>query len=164
MTTGGQHHSRNNKAYGWLKRKHSEACSKNQQGMKNSQYGKKWFFDPTTLESKSMFPEEVLEGWLTGRILNKEKYVKGVRQKNKRRKSCDITEKKAIRLYNRFIENNYASISAFIKDGNWDKSHEALRQLWVKYVPEYKKLASQGIPFLKSASKVFKDTRKSSKL
>ena len=42
--------SRNNKVYGWLKKKYISECRK-RTGIKNPSYGKKWYHHPTTLEN-----------------------------------------------------------------------------------------------------------------
>ena len=58
-----------NKLYGWLKRKFSDAQSKAQLGVKNSQYGTKWIHNPKTGESKKAIGD-IEEGWVLGRFKN----------------------------------------------------------------------------------------------
>lgn len=58
--------NRNNKEYGWVKRKYIEAC-RNRNGSKNSSYGKSWYYNPITQENKKFYPGQEPEGWVKGR-------------------------------------------------------------------------------------------------
>ena len=66
MVLNGTYHQRNNKRYGWLKRKYHLIC-KQRVGEKNGSYGRRWYHDPVTLESGKFKDNEVPEGWVKGR-------------------------------------------------------------------------------------------------
>ena len=54
MCVEGTRGKRNNKVYGWLRKRHSEAMSKLQAGDGNSQFGTKWISNPDTGISKKI--------------------------------------------------------------------------------------------------------------
>lgn len=67
MTISNQKQKRNNKLYGWLRRKHSVAMSQKQSGEQNSQYGTRWItngFDNCRIKKNEMIPD----GWKLGKI------------------------------------------------------------------------------------------------
>lgn len=66
---------RNNKTYGWLRRKYINVC-KNRTGSKNSSYGKPWYHNPSTKESGKFLPGDEPAGYLPGRVTKKEKTCK----------------------------------------------------------------------------------------
>ena len=90
MTVSNNNHSRNNKRYGWLKRKLSENVEwkekvkiifKNNKPKLPPTFGKKWYNDG--INSKMFFDYEVPEGWLCGRIFKfKSEYSKNKALKN----------------------------------------------------------------------------------
>lgn len=57
---------RNNKLYGWLKRKYQN-LAKQRVGNKNGSYGKPWYYDPITKENGKFIPGHEPEGWIKGR-------------------------------------------------------------------------------------------------
>ena len=57
---------RNNKIYGWVRRRYSTVCKK-RIGKKNGSYGRSWYHSPETLESGKFLKEEVPDGWIKGR-------------------------------------------------------------------------------------------------
>ncbi len=67
MTLKSKRVLRNNKVYGWLKRKYVIECRK-RVGSKNSAYGKKWFHNPTTLKTKLFLDNNIPPGWKRGRV------------------------------------------------------------------------------------------------
>lgn len=67
MTVGSKHTKRNNKRYGWLKRKYQIVCKK-RIGVKNSSYGRSWYHNTNTLENGKFLPNDVPVGWIKGRI------------------------------------------------------------------------------------------------
>jgi hypothetical protein len=71
---------RNNKLYGWLKKKYSEVC-KQRIGEKNGSFGKPWYYNPITLESSKFEPNNAPEGWVKGRVPPKVNSCKGCGQK-----------------------------------------------------------------------------------
>lgn len=58
---------RDNKRYGWLKRKYIAECRK-RKGKKNPSYGKFWYHCPNTLSNGKFLPEDVPAGWSKGRV------------------------------------------------------------------------------------------------
>ena len=74
MTVKSNNQTRNNKLYGWLKRKYANTCSKNQQGKGNTQYGTCWVSNLKTRECKRIKVDELdiylSAGWIKKRIMN----------------------------------------------------------------------------------------------
>lgn len=70
MTTSSKTVKRNNKTYGWLKRKYQSVCKK-RVGDKNPSYGKSWYHNPVTLESGKFFADHAPSGWVKGRRVKK---------------------------------------------------------------------------------------------
>lgn len=66
MTVSSKYTKRNNKQYGWLKRRYQNVCKK-RVGKKNSSYGRSWYHDPNTLENGKFLKEAVPAGWIKGR-------------------------------------------------------------------------------------------------
>lgn len=100
MTVSSKNHfRRNNKQYGWLKRKFINICKK-RTGDKNGSFGRRWYYNPDTLENIKCFPEDVPEGFVKGRKIQTS-YVRTSHRPNtlcvvcgtdtgtKRRKYCD---------------------------------------------------------------------------
>lgn len=71
MTVGSTMHCRNNKVYGWLKRRYSQVCSL-KIGKLNPSYGKPWFVNPRTGENGKFVPGFEPEGWIPGRVVKKD--------------------------------------------------------------------------------------------
>ena len=59
--------NRNNKMYGWLRRKYQSVC-KQRVGDKNGSYGRRWYHDPATLANGKFREDEIPEGWKLGRV------------------------------------------------------------------------------------------------
>lgn len=72
MTIHSSDNRSGNKLYGWIQRKHSY-FAKQRTGSSNGSYGKSWYHDPETLENGKFLPKDVPEGWVKGRIINKDK-------------------------------------------------------------------------------------------
>lgn len=71
MCASSRNQIRNNKQYGWLKKKLAEAMSASQTGKNNSQYGTKWIFNTKLKETKKISKSDVIpEGWSLGRVIN----------------------------------------------------------------------------------------------
>ena len=69
----GRGHRMNNKLFGWLRRRHSEAMSESQSGVGNSQYGKRWISHE--LIGSVRVPDNLLsdfieQGWVKGRNID----------------------------------------------------------------------------------------------
>lgn len=79
----------NNKMYGWLKRKFSNAISENQTGVGNSQHGTKWIYNDTIKVCKKINKnDKIPDGWLEGRKIKWNEHLKycltcGKQHKNK---------------------------------------------------------------------------------
>jgi len=91
----------NNKVYGWLRRKHSEN-SKRRVGEKNGSYGKRWFYNPDTLENIKCDPQGKPIGFIAGRIIKKEKKKTycldcGKEVEKPRAKYCDFHRKRRMK-------------------------------------------------------------------
>ena len=67
MTVNGKNHVRNNKFYGWLRRKHSDSISRNQSGEGNSQFGEYWIYNIITGEVLRTTSKDIPEGWIRGK-------------------------------------------------------------------------------------------------
>lgn len=67
MTVTSRNTKRNNKLYGWLKRKYQTICKK-RVGDKNPSYNRNWYHDPNTLENGKFLQENIPTGWVTGRV------------------------------------------------------------------------------------------------
>ena len=66
MTVTSHTTQRNNKRYGWLKRRHQSVC-KNRAQKHNPAYGKSWYYDPTTGKNGMFKAKNIPEGWIKGR-------------------------------------------------------------------------------------------------
>ena len=66
MTVASKHTKRNNKRYGWLKRKYQSVCKK-RIGDKNPSYGRSWYYCPETSEEGKFLPADVPDNWIKGR-------------------------------------------------------------------------------------------------
>ena len=67
MTVNSNNQLRNNKLYGWLRRKHSVAISDNQSGSGNSQFGKFWIHNPYSGETQRTTSLDIPSGWIRGK-------------------------------------------------------------------------------------------------
>jgi hypothetical protein len=74
MTVASTTLKRNNKRYGWLKRRYQSVCKK-RIGDKNPSYGKYWYYNPKTGTNGKFTEKEVPTGWIKGRQ-EKKKHVK----------------------------------------------------------------------------------------
>lgn len=147
MTHGNKNYMvRNNKMYGWVKRRYINICRK-RTGNKNPSYGKHWYYDPKTLVSKKFSADEIPQGWIKGRVQNKEKYYLKIERKKIKEQRKIERKQYAEKLYKEFKEGDFKSLLDFVNKGHYNKSHEAIRLLWKEHIPEYIENSSQGIPF-----------------
>jgi len=151
MTHGNkQYMARNNKMYGWIKRKYVNIC-RGRTGDANPSYGRRWYYNPETLECKKFSENEIPQGWLKGRILDKENYLEKLNKKKtkelEKKLKKEQRKKYAEDLFKKFCESEHQSIQEFIDAGNYNYSNEALRLLWKENIPDYFKNSSQGRPF-----------------
>lgn len=66
MTVASKTVKRNNKRYGWLKRRYQSVCKK-RIGNKNPSYNRSWYYCPTTLDEGKFLPSCIPSGWIKGR-------------------------------------------------------------------------------------------------
>lgn len=97
MTVSSKWAPRNNKLYGWLKRKYQSVC-KQRVGAKNGSYGRRWYHDPVTLANGKFKEEEVPLGWELGRVPNRNTVceVCGEDTKGKMSRFCEKHRKEHI--------------------------------------------------------------------
>ena len=69
MTRANEHQVRNNRSYGWIRRKYAQECSEKSKGEGNNNHGKKWCHNPLTKEQKPFYPNEIPDGWFLGRSI-----------------------------------------------------------------------------------------------
>lgn len=139
----------NSRAYEALRIEYSGVISKitsiKQSGEKNSQFGKKWYTNRDTGESKSFF-KKPSDTWIKGRnwfnhVAKYEIYSIETKQKiydcKGHLKSKVITERKKFveELWNEFLSSDYDSVRQFnmIKNPSLN-----LHALFRKFIPEYK--------------------------
>jgi hypothetical protein len=100
MTVSSKNLKRNNKRYGWLKKRYQNVCKK-RLGNKNPSYGRSWFYNPKTMEEGKFLINEVPLNWIKGRNTTKQKTCKRCGQSIcERKKIC-----KSGGRINRFIKN-----------------------------------------------------------
>lgn len=129
MTVSSKNVKRNNKRYGWLKRRYQSVCKK-RIGKKNPSYGRSWYHNPETLENGKFLPSNVPSGWLKGRTpetknrycKNCNDYVDTVSRKLNSTKLCDNC-KKNIRdnKAKRTEKHNYDLIKQIYKEHKFNK-------------------------------------------
>lgn len=98
MTVSSKCTSRNNKSYGWLRKKHSSAA-KQRIGEKNGSFGKKWCYDPLTLNTLRIEYGEIPEGWMYGRPKKKRLCVSckiEIHGKSRGARYCESCRKSAV--------------------------------------------------------------------
>ena len=96
MTVKGKDQIRNNKLYGWVRRKHSIAISINQSGKGNSQFGKYWICNVTTGEVVRTTSVAVPAGWIRGKTGFTTCEVCGKNSGSKQRRFCTDHRPKSI--------------------------------------------------------------------
>lgn len=125
----------NSRVYEKLRGEFSNAIGSNmkikQKGENNSQFGKKWYTNRDTGESKP-FKTPPSEKWVLGR--NKFKGESCVCETNYIKKKNEI-KSMVLNIWNEFIESGYTSIHKFNVDRYPSKNiHKWFRE----YIPEYK--------------------------
>jgi predicted nucleic acid-binding Zn ribbon protein len=161
MTVSSKTVKRNNKRYGWLKRRYQSVCKK-RIGKKNPSYRRNWYHDPRTLESGKFLLEDVPTGWIKGRKINKtiqyslcECCNKKIKSKNKfcskicrnkvnRKLKEEKSKNRAYESWNKFINGNFKSALEFFQSQNIYRTHQHMYRDWKKYVNEYTLLGPDG--------------------
>lgn len=82
MTVSSKNVKRNNKLYGWLRRKYQSVCKK-RIGDKNPSYGKSWYYDPLTLNEGKFLKSDVPLNWIPGRKSTKPSKPENLKSSNK---------------------------------------------------------------------------------
>jgi len=96
MTVKGKDQIRNNKLYGWVRRKHSTVISNSQSGKGNSQFGKYWIHNVITGEVARTTSKEVPIGWIRGKTGFTNCEVCGKKSGSKLRRFCPEHRPKSI--------------------------------------------------------------------
>ena len=96
MTVKGKGQGRNNKLYGWVRRKHSLAISKHQSGKGNSQFGKYWICNVSTGEVARTTSKDIPAGWIRGKTGFTTCEVCGKNSGSKQRRFCPEHRPKSI--------------------------------------------------------------------
>lgn len=71
MTIESKNNRRGNKIYGWLRRRFINVC-KQRTGKRNGSFGKRWYTNPLTMESRKFSDNSVPSGWIKGRRIKSE--------------------------------------------------------------------------------------------
>ena len=82
---------RNNKLYGWLKRRLSLAAHQ-RTGSKNGSYGKYWYHNPISNEAGKFLPGAEPAGWCIGRVPLRKCITCGSQASSKNAKYCQTCE------------------------------------------------------------------------
>lgn len=89
MTVNGEKQGRNNKMYGWVRRKHKESISTLQSGKGNSQFGRYWIYNVATEEIKRIdATESIPHGWIRGKTGYSKCEICGTKTGSKQRRFC----------------------------------------------------------------------------
>ena len=137
---------RNNKRYGWLKRRYSEQRKKDSKGKGNNQYGTMWINKIGTTENRKIKKDESIpEGWKRGRAIKSSTVTKRRRERsNKSRKErANYARKK----YEDFLNSDCSTLMEFVEAGGYDKSFQSLSRMFRYHIPEYNKRSKQGIRY-----------------
>lgn len=126
------------------KRKIGKANSINQQGSRNSQYGKCWVSDLETQKSFSVKKEQ-LETYLTSGFVRGRNAWNKLRKEKTKRTKIDQNKKdrhqekidNAYYWYNKLLHSNAKSIRKFVRDSDYDKSHVSFIKMLKTYVSEF---------------------------
>ena len=112
---------------------------KHQQGQKNSQYGTIWIFNLDLKENKKISKnEKIPDGWIVGRIIDFDSYIKKLNAKNERKIRKELELKNKIEHYTNLYQIYLTEGFNYIKSKfNYDKTQENLIMRFKKYVPHY---------------------------
>jgi len=143
MTVKGKDQVRNNKLYGWLRRKHSVAISNNQSGKGNSQFGKYWICNVSTGEVVRTTSKEIPTGWIRGKTGFTTCEVCGGITGSKQRRFCPAHKPKSIAPKTTMSKGSTAALklSAYCKSRTKEE-HPQYGKRWMndgtvnKMIPE----------------------------
>lgn len=119
MSAGSKYAKRNNKRYGWLKRKHQEICKKRTH-QKNPSYGTRWYSNFETKHCLKVVPNEFAlyerKGYIHRRTINfslYDDYGDKIKEKcttPKIRETCrKLTKQQAIEIFTSDLSQNQLS-------------------------------------------------------
>lgn len=139
----------NNKIYGWIKRRYSEAVSKNQTGDGNSQHGTQWICNFEMLISKKIPKSEPIPtGWIKGR--NKWKNCKHCSKAflpNAHEKYCSDVCKNEAKEPRIFSEESKNKMSERAKErAKNNPSTVGKNSIWITNGKENKRIINNKIP------------------
>ena len=132
----------NNRMYSWLKEKHSKAMSKMQSGECNSQFGTMWIHNLELKESKKINKDEFLywkqRDWIEGRIIDFEKHLNKLRNKELKEKTKIEKHLNEIILYN-YYYTIYSKVGfdKFVEITNYQYTKQNLVQRFASLVKDF---------------------------
>lgn len=148
MAVKSNNQSRNNKRYGWLKKRYLTIC-RARIGDKNPSYGKKWYHNPNTLESGKF--KICPEGWDNGRVPKSRctecnKDISPGKTRCISHRDTTLVDKKISKnkkyyndMYNDFISSKHTSISNYIDKNNITLTVQAISKSFIIHVDGYVK-------------------------
>lgn len=125
-----------NRLYGKTRELFRIAQSEAQSGENNSQFGKKWIYNPLTKEEKKINTSEVPEGWKLGRYSNSELKKQYKKEQIAKVTSFKLQEQK--KLYTDYYQvYNQVGFDEFVRITNYKYSKPNLVSRFAKYVDEF---------------------------
>lgn len=146
---------KSSRMYEWVRTEYLKHFNKKAKvwakGKNNSQYGTMWICNLELKENKKISKEETIpNGWIVGRNV----WNKLIRTERKKEKSICNQEQEfekrkesAEKLYSRFKNGNFESVTEFWKKEKSDITLQALCKYFKKYIPEYRENVHQGRKF-----------------
>lgn len=141
MTVNAPNQRRNNKVYGWIKRKYHKSC-KERIGIKNGSYGTMWITNGIENKKIKKDVDTIPEGWYKGRIIFQNE------KKPKKERFCKYCKSVITQKYYLICEtcrhtiledyNNGMSEANLMKKYNW-KSRQNITSFLDKSFPERSK-------------------------
>jgi hypothetical protein len=118
----------NNKMYGWIRKRVSEAKSIEQSGTGNSQYGTRWVHNPKTKQNKKI-KGQIEDGWLYGKYKEPKIKLPSIR---------DIRKKEQIKIHREYYElyKQFGFIK-FIEITGYNKTQANLVQQFEKLLDDF---------------------------
>ena len=149
----------NMNTYDKYKNELSKVMSESQSGEKNSQWGKRWYTNIDTGESKQIRNNKDPR-WLLGKNVFEKQKIYSLKTKTPKytakgffKIQKDLEEKQklikewTIQKWNEYHNSNCSSINNFCKNGFCEVTWVALTNRFKMYIPIYNKLACQGRNF-----------------
>ncbi len=124
MTVSSDKCIRNNKKYGWIKRRHQEAC-KARVGALNPSFGKSWYYNPNTLQEGKFTIDSIPSDWVKGR--------KSTRQTHKVKPQKICSKCGELLCLRKDICRNTQRINRFISNFTFDKTVLGTSEFYKEY-------------------------------